>query len=435
MKKTFLEFLVSKGHTQDQFDAMDAEAKAALYNDYNAELKAYIEKLKEDLDDKADKTEIENAVKELREAQLEQMKEMNKTLKEFGIQIKELNEKEKGQAAKNNLSLREGLEKNADRLTKLKAEEIPTAKMGEFTMTVKAPADMLISTNVSGGNVPVEQRLEGLNTIASRQVRLLDIISRRRALSNTISWVYQANKGGAAGGTDEGELKNQIDFDLVVSSETVVKRTAFIKVSTEMIDDIDFMESEIRNELMRELLKDVESQAYSGNGSAPNLRGIRTVATAFAAGTFATAVDNANNCDVLTVAMNQIMIANQGMPNYILMHPSDVTALKLVKVSATDRRYVDRLVTVGSTLNLDGVPIIPTTLVTAGEYLVGNFDLAAMYEKGDLMINVGLDGNDFTKNMRTILVEWRGLVIVKNNDRTAFVKGVFATDKAALETP
>jgi len=158
MKKTFLEFLVSKGHTQDQFDAMDAEAKAALYNDYNAELKAYIEKLKEDLDDKADKTEIENAVKELREAQLEQMKEMNKTLKEFGIQIKELNEKEKGQAAKNNLSLREGLEKNADRLTKLKAEEIPTAKMGEFTMTVKAPADMLISTNVSGGNVPVEQR-------------------------------------------------------------------------------------------------------------------------------------------------------------------------------------------------------------------------------------------------------------------------------------
>jgi hypothetical protein len=34
---------------------------------------------------------------------------------------------------------------------------------------------------------------------------------------------------------------------------------------------------------------------------------------------------------------------------------------------------------------------------------------------------------------RTILAEWRGLSAVKNNDRTAFVKGVFATDKGELE--
>ena len=94
-------------------------------------------------------------------------------------------------------------------------------------------------------------------------------------------------------------LKNQIDFDLVVASETVVKRTAFIKVSDEMVDDISFMASEINNELMRELLKDVENQVYQGNGVAPNMNGIRTVATAFAAGSFAGTVDNANIVDVL----------------------------------------------------------------------------------------------------------------------------------------
>ncbi len=66
--------------------------------------------------------------------------------------------------------------------------------------------------------------------------------------------------------------------------------------------------------------------------------------------------------------------------------------------------------------------------------MVGNFDLAAVYDKGEIGIDVGLDGNDFTKNTRTILAEWRGAVVVKNNDRTAFVSGTFATDKAALET-
>jgi len=294
---------------------------------------------------------------------------------------------------------------------------------------------MLISTNVSGGNVPVEQRIPGMNAIASRQVRLLDIVSRGTAESNVISWVSQANKDGAAGGTAEGAVKNQIDFDLVVASETVVKRTAFIKVSDEMVDDISFMASEINNELMRELLKDVENQVYQGNGVAPNMNGIRTVATAFAAGSFANAVDNANIVDVLRVAMNQVKLADQAMPNYILMNPSDITSLKLIKVGSTDDRYIDQLQLVAGMLSLDGVPIIESTLVSQDDYLVGAFDLATVYDKGSVSIEVGLDGSDFTDNMRTVRAEWRGATVVKTNDRTAFIAGDFTTDKAALETP
>jgi hypothetical protein len=185
---------------------------------------------------------------------------------------------------------------------------------------------------------------------------------------------------------------------------------------------------------MRLLMLDVENTAYSGNGTAPNLNGIRTVATAFAAGTFAATVDNANSADVLVVAMNQIAIANQEAPNAIMMHPSDIAALKLMKVSATDKRYVDRLLYIGMDLTLDGVPMIGSTLVTAGTYLVGNFDLSVLYQKQGVMINIGLDGNDWTKNMRTIIAEWRGALVTKNNNRTAFVKGTFSTDIAALET-
>ena len=307
-------------------------------------------------------------------------------------------------------------------------------KKGEsVNFTVKAVGN-ITSSNISGGDVPQAQRIAGFNVIASRMPRLLDLFTPARANSNKIDWVYQSGKEGAAGGTAEGVLKNQIDFDLVVASQPVVKRTAFVKVTTEMLSDVDFIQSEINNELVRELLKDVESTAYDGNGSAPNLNGVRTVASAFAAGTFANTVENANNADVLAVAMNQIKIAEQGAPSHILMHPSDVTALKMYKVSTTDRRYVDRLMMAGSTLSLDGVPIIETTLVDAGEYLVGNFPLATLYTKDDMQIEIGMDSDDFTKNFRTILIEWRGALVVKNNDRTAFVKGVFATDAAALET-
>ena len=418
----FKGWLAEKGH--EIKEDTSAEVLAGYYNEYNEAKRAELESA---IEAKAEE-KIASLKAEIAESTAEQLKSLNAALKEQGLAIKKVADGVISQGKKEEVSLKSVLAEKKDELLAMKGNR-------SASLSFKAPADMLISTNVSGGNVPVEQRLPGLNTIASRQIRLLDIVTIAQANSNTISWVYQANKDGAAGGTAEGALKNQIDFDLVVNSETVKKRTAFIKISEEMLGDIDFMQSEINNELTRELLKDVESQVYEGDGTGNNLNGIRTVSTAFAAGTFAGNVDNANVVDVLAVAMNQIMIAEQGMPNYILMHPSDVTALKLVKVSSTDKRYVERLALIGGNLSLDGIPIIASTLVTQDEYLIGNFDFATVCQKGAPSIEVGRDSDDFTKNLVTVLIEWRGLVIVKNNDRTAFVAGTISTDAAALETP
>lgn len=417
-------FLQTKGITPEVFATKSAEDMAGLYNEFNANVSKEIEDL---VATKADKESIEKMVNDLRDSQMEQMKNLNEALKEIGLSIKASKE---GNSTVKESSIKEALKSNVDAIKTLKDNR----DAQWVKMTVKAVGTMLESANVSGGNVPVEQRIQGLNTIASRRVRLMDLVSRGRATSNLISWVYQSGKEGSAGGTAEGATKNQIDFDLVVNSQAVVKRSAFIKVSTEMLEDIDFIESEINNELFRELNKDIELTAYSGNGTVPAMNGVRTTATAFSAGDFALAIDNANEADVLVVAINQIAIADQPEPTAILCHPTDIAKLLVIKVSATDRRYVDRLQMIAGQLSLDGIPIIKTTLVTAGTYLVGAFNLATLYDLGTLSIEMGLDGNDFTKNLRTIIAEYRGAMVVKNNDRSAFVKGTFSTDKAALET-
>lgn len=417
-------FLQTKGITSELFATKNAEEMAGLYNEFNEVQAKSIESL---VEAKADKVEIEKMVNDLRDSQMLQMKNLNEALKEIGLSIKANKEVS---TFKKESSIKEALTANSEAIKSLKDNR----DAQWVKMTVKTVGTMLESANVSGGNVPVEQRIAVFNTIASRRVQLMDLVSRGRATSNIISWVYQSGKEGAAGGTAEGDTKNQIDFNLVVASQAVVKRTAFIKVSTEMLDDIDFIESEINNELLRELNKDIELTAYSGNGTAPAMNGVRTTGTAFTAGDFALAIDNANQVDVLVVAVNQIAIAEQPEPTAILMHPTDVAKLLVIKVSATDKRYVERLVMVAGQLSLDGVPIIKTTLVTAGTYLVGAFNLATLYDLGSVSIEMGLDGNDFTKNLRTIIAEFRGAMVVKNNDRTAFVKGTFATDMAALET-
>ncbi len=419
---TFTKFIEGKGIAN--LAEKSAEELAGLYNEFNEVKRTELENA---IEAKATKEDIDSLKSEIKAGQIEQVKALNETLKAHGVAIKKLSEKgtkEVGLLSTVGSSLAE----KKDDLSALKGDS-------SKKIALKVAGTMLGSTNVSGGNVPVEQRLPGLDIVPSRAVRLLDIVSRGTAESNIISWVSQANKDGAAGQTAEGTLKNQIDFDLVVNSESLKKTTAYIKISEEMLTDISFMESEINNELMREILKAVELQVYSGDNTGNNLNGIVTQASAFAGGSFAGTVDNANVADVLTVAANQIRLAEHDAPTYIMLNPSDLTALKLIKTSTTDKRYVDRLVMIAGEMSLDGIPILETTLVAQDTYLIGDFRMATVFDKGMVDIKVGYENDDFTKNLVTILAEWRGLNIIRTNQASAVVTGTISVDAAVLETP
>lgn len=427
------EYLGFKGTSREELKD-DAEKMAGHFSDLN---KAKSDYINSELANKASKEDVIELQKGLNALKDEQMNALNKALKAQGLQIQKLSAGERAETqASFKDEIREALKANLENLKTLKNGSKGQVANTRVDFATKAVGTMTLGANVSGGNIPVEDRIEGLNIIPSRRVRFLDVMSKRATSSNVVSWVYQSGKEGTAGQTTEGLVKNQIDFDLVVANENVKKSTAFIKVSTEMLDDIAWIESEINNELMRRILKVVEVQAYSGDGTGNNHNGVRTIASAFVAGSFALAVDNANIVDVLAIAANQIKVAQKmdAEASSIFMHPTDLLSLKLVKLSATDKRYVERLIQVGSTLFMDGIPIIESTLITVGEYLIGDFRKALLVTRQGMRFDIGLDDDDFTKNLRTILVEWRGLTIVKNNDRSAFVAGVFATDIAALET-
>jgi len=427
MKLTFKDFLSGKKIEETAFKSLEAEAMSELLNEFNAKKQEELNSL---VEAKASKEDIDSMKEELAGIHAKQYDQLNAVLKAQGVMLKKLSVKEVEEPKSFKDALKSNLEGNLEALKTLKNS---SSANDNVKFNIKAVGDMSIAGNTTG-QIPQALRIAGLNEIPSRTVRLLDIVSGGAISSNLVEWVYQANQEGTAGQTVEGAVKNQIDFDLIVGSQKVEKTTAFITVTDEMIDDVDFMQTAIQNELTKELLKAVEAQVYGGSGVSPQMNGIKTVATAFAGGTFAGIVDNANEVDVLTVAMDQIMLANQDAPNYIFMNPSDVTALKMVKVSSTDKRYVERLAMVAGDLSLDGTPIIPTTLVTAGEYLIGDFTKSFVLNKQAIAIEIGYNADNFVKNYKTIRAEWRGVTFVKNNDRTAFVKGVFATDKAVLET-
>ena len=411
---TFEEYLGMLGIAN--FDELPEEEQAKLVQDYQDALANLVKMYEEE--NKKNKTQIsvmknqmELGFKELSK-KMEKMKSVESVVKSFSAQI------------------RESLMANKQALSDLKNDK-------NKSVVFKAVGNMTFSGNLSGGNVPVEDRIEGLNVIASRENKFLSALQAKATSSNVISWVAQANKDGAAGQTAEGTAKNKIDFDLVVASENVKKTTAYIKISNEMLDDVDWMQSEIEAELMRELFKAVENGAFSGDGTGANLKGVKTVATAFAitGADFGEVVVNPNIVDVLVAGNLQIELAEQGQASLCFLNPRDIAKLKVQKVSGTDKRYIDRLQTIGDTLLLDGITkIVPTTLIPTGEFLMGNFDKAYLVEKDGVKFDIGYENDDFTKNFVTLLAEWRGAVVVKTNDRTAFIKGDFASAEALLQT-
>jgi HK97 family phage major capsid protein len=412
--------------------AMNSEELQAYYveklNHEKTELEARIGALEVEKDSEAFKS-LEKEVKELKD---EQFKTLKSALEEQGKVIKGLKD---GKIDADNVRVADGSIEKAliDNIDKFNAHAKGESKE-DFAFDIKTVGDMTFAANLSGGNMPQAQRLDGINDIAEREFRIYPRVPKLNTSGNTIDWVYETAQEGAAAGTAEGVIKNQLDNNFVVTSVALLKQTAFFKVSTEMLNDVSFMASWLRNKLLTRLMDRIDSQVLVGGGTGTDLNGIYTQATVFAAGTFAGTVDNANDADSLVVAANQIRLADHNGALSVVMHPSDVTGLKLIKVSATDKRYVERLVQVGSTLMLDGMPIIETTAMTAGNFLVGDFSKALIAQKNGISVEVGLDSGDFLKNMRSILAEWRGEVIIQNNDTTAFVYGVFATTNTALET-
>ncbi len=417
--------------TADELASMDAknlqEYYVAKLKNENTLLEERLVKLEGETNDVA----IKSLTTEVEELKAHKVKSLESALETQGIILKKLQD---GSLSGSSVRMAENSVRKALADNR---EDFIKAKDGRhsFRFELKAAGDMTIAGNVTGGDVPQAQRLEGINDIAEREAKSYALFPKLRTAANTIEWVYETGQDGTIDGTAEGAAKDQIDNDFVVTSVALVKRAAYFKVSTEMLDDVSFMEGWLRNKLIVRLFLDVDNQVLNGNGTAPNLKGVIDYATAFAAGTFANAVDSANDADSLVVAANQIRLANHNGALTIMMHPSDVAALKLVKLSASDKRYVERLMMVGSQMSLDGIPIIENTNITAGDFLIGDFAKGTIVEKSGIEIEIGLDGNDFTKNMRTILAEWRGQLFVQNNDTTAFVKGTFATTNAALETP
>lgn len=271
-----------------------------------------------------------------------------------------------------------------------------------------------------------------ISTIRKRVTRYLKNVSVgfMSPLKPYAMWIEETTEAGVPIFIGEGVSKTQVSVLYVEKEKKAVKIPIYGKVSTEMLRYLPQLIAYIQNNLMRRVDITTEDGLFNGDGTGSNLTGAFTFATAFDGGGLAGSIATPNVYDVIRAVSLQSENAF-GMPNAIFIHPTQIAAMDLAKDS--QGRYLIPPFLSANGKIVGGMELIPTNALTVDQFIGGDLSVINVFFTQNMTVQVGLDGNDFTNNKKTILVEQELVQFVSANDTPVLIKGLFTTAKVLLQ--
>ena len=374
-------------------------------------------------------------------ASVESMDAIKKEVSEKTEQIKTLSEQLDALEAAGKIEMNGKKETVLQKLTKgfkdneNALNEMVNKSSASVNFDMKAASDIVSIANAyTGGTYGITEWDNEYARIPRRMPFLRQLVRVRPTTGMYVAWAEQLVSEGNAANTAESAAKAQVSMKYVEATSKVRKITAYMKTSKENLQDVAFAAAEINDELIYKINLQLDAGLLSGAGTGELLKGIQTYTTAFAvAGTIlADAITSATEYDVIRAAVGLIASNGKGefSPNYVLVNPLDMVLIDTLKGS--NNHYVLPPFIAANGTTIAGVQVVENTGITAGTYLVGDFNKSVLAIREEVNINLGYENDDFTKNLVTVLGEMRATHYIKANHTGAFVKGTFATDKALL---
>ena len=261
----------------------------------------------------------------------------------------------------------------------------------------------LTSGDGAAGDLIVPQRQPGIIRQPDRQMTIRDLLTVGRTTSNSIEYVQETGYTNAAAPVAEGALKPESSLEFTLQSTPVRTIAHWIQASKQILQDVPALQSYIDTRMRFGLQIVEEDQILSGDGTGQNLLGLIPQATPYD-----TARTRAGDTriDIVRRAMTQVRLAEY-RADAIVLHPSDWEEIELTKTDDGAYVWANPRGLLGPTLW--GLPVIDTTAVEEGEFLVGNFQMAAMlWDREDAVVDISTEDRDnFIRNMVTIRAEER----------------------------
>lgn len=302
---------------------------------------------------------------------------------------------------------------NADKLANLKKGET-------LRLDLK---DMTFGNAFTTAGASVTYVRPGIIELPKRKLHIRELLpGGGMGNKSTFDFVKEiTGSGSPIAPTAEGALKPQFGLALTETSVRAQWIAGFMKMSVNLLDDVEGMTTFLQSRLPEKLLRVEDEQILDGNGVGSNLLGLQSVGN-FTAGAAAVT----NRAETLVNAISQLENLNREA-NGILLNPADWYTLWLYKGS-TSGDYtlpVNLVERIGGQMFIAGVPVFRSTAERALDYLVGDWTMGAnLITREPARVEFFReDGTNVQTNQITVRIEERIALPVYGNDY--FIYGSF----------
>lgn len=230
------------------------------------------------------------------------------------------------------------------------------------------------------------------------------------ASNNAIQYPVFGSLEGNPTTVGEGKTKPQIHFaDPTWVTDALKEVAGYFVVSDNMLDDLDWLQSEITSFASHRLQEVEEDQLISGDGTGDNLQGI------LKRGIQTLGQDSKSDADRLFETRRLISGATGFNPDGLVINPADYEAIRLSRDS--NGQYYGGGYFTGAYGNggvlqdppLWGLRTVVTEAIPVGTALVGAFEAGGkVLRKGGLRVeSTNSNGNDFVSDRVTIRLKER----------------------------
>ena len=301
-------------------------------------------------------------------------------------------------------------------------DKFATMKKGQsFEFEIKAVADMTFANNFSTADASVAFVRPGIIELPKRKLHIRELLTGGgMGNKSTFDYVKEIAGEGAPATAAEGATKSQFDLDLQEVSVKAEWIAGFIKISRNMLDDVEGMTTFLGSRLPELLLRTEDAQILNGNGTSPNLSGITNTGNFTAFGGAATI-----DIEQLVQAISQLEALDREA-NGILLNPADYYNIMLTKASGSGEYDFPSLVQItNGQMFVAGVPVYKSTAMTVDKFLVGDWRMGAnlIFREPAKVQFFYEDGTNAQQNKVTVRVEERVALPIYGNDY--FIYGDF----------
>lgn len=294
--------------------------------------------------------------------------------------------------------------------------------------SVTGSIELEIKAEQGAGDITVGQDFAemepGVGQLATRQPFMRSLFANRNTTKEYVKYNDQEtvvrdakNVAACAATTHTSKITWQ------VRTMQITKVRDFVDVCLDMMDDYDFVEGEIRALVETDVKLQVDSQLLLGDNIYPNTNSVDNVASTFAAGSYALAIQDAQLIDLLKIAGAQIADFGQNnkfSANVILLNPIDACLIQLLKDA--DGNYLLPNWITSDGINIGSMTIITNQLVPANQAYIFDSTKGTVYSRRGLTIQLGFENKDnFEKELVTVKAYERLNLRVRNVDANAFM--------------